>query len=82
MTYQMNEEVVDGRFPLNRDLALELCALMAQVGQHVTVSRQGSRSTVTWRYKNLQNLWQVWNFSHLIGLCATVIFYIVLRCRR
>ena len=56
MTYQMNEEVVDGRFPLNRDLALELCALMAQVGQHVTVSRQGSRSTVTWRYKNLLNL--------------------------
>ena len=40
MTYQMNEEIADGRFPLNRDLALELCALMAQVDQPVTVSRQ------------------------------------------
>ena len=31
LTYQVNEEIVSGRFPLNRDLALELASLMAQV---------------------------------------------------
>ena len=32
LTYQVNEEIISGRFPLNRDLALELASLMAQVG--------------------------------------------------
>ena len=31
LTYQVNEDIVRGRFPLNRDLAVELAALMAQV---------------------------------------------------
>jgi len=31
LTYQINEDIVTGRFPLNRDLALELSSLMAQV---------------------------------------------------
>lgn len=31
LTYQVNEEIVQGRFPLNKDLALELASLMAQV---------------------------------------------------
>ena len=31
LTYQVNEEIISGRFPLNRDLALELASLMAQV---------------------------------------------------
>ena len=31
LTYQTNEEIINGRFPLNRDLAVELAALMAQV---------------------------------------------------
>lgn len=29
--YQVNQQVVQGRFPVNRELALELAALMAQV---------------------------------------------------
>lgn len=31
--YQINDEIVQGRFPLNRDLAIELASLMAQVSQ-------------------------------------------------
>ncbi|XP_072425397.1 pleckstrin homology domain-containing family H member 1 isoform X2 [Chiloscyllium punctatum] len=31
LTYQVNDEVVNGRFPVNKDLALEVTALMAQV---------------------------------------------------
>ncbi|CAH1262661.1 PLEKHH1 [Branchiostoma lanceolatum] len=36
LTYQVNEEVVNGRFPLNKELALEMAALMAQIefGDH------------------------------------------------
>ncbi|GCC21424.1 hypothetical protein chiPu_0019895, partial [Chiloscyllium punctatum] len=30
LTYQVNDEVVNGRFPVNKDLALEVTALMAQ----------------------------------------------------
>ncbi len=33
LTHQVNEDVVNGRFPLNKDLALELAALMAQVSE-------------------------------------------------
>jgi hypothetical protein len=29
--YQVNQQVIHGRFPLNKELALELAALMAQV---------------------------------------------------
>lgn len=31
LAYQVNDEIVHGRFPLNRDLALELASLMMQV---------------------------------------------------
>lgn len=31
LCYQTNHQVVQGRFPVNRELALELAALMAQV---------------------------------------------------
>ncbi|XP_039294127.1 uncharacterized protein CG43867-like [Nilaparvata lugens] len=31
LCYQVNQQVVNGRFPVNRDLALELTALMAQI---------------------------------------------------
>ncbi|XP_051876167.1 pleckstrin homology domain-containing family H member 1 isoform X2 [Pristis pectinata] len=31
LTYQVNDEVVNGRFPVSKDLALEVTALMAQV---------------------------------------------------
>lgn len=31
LCYQVNQQVVHGRFPVNRDLALELTALMAQI---------------------------------------------------
>lgn len=31
LCYQVNQQVVNGRFPLTRELALELAALMAQV---------------------------------------------------
>ena len=34
LTYQTNDEIINGRFPLNRDLAVELAALMAQVKIH------------------------------------------------
>lgn len=35
LAYQANEEIVNGRFPLSRDLAIELAALMAQVYLHI-----------------------------------------------
>lgn len=31
LCYQVNQQVVQGKFPLNRDLAFELASLMAQV---------------------------------------------------
>lgn len=31
LAYQINEEIIYGRFPLNKDLALELASLLAQV---------------------------------------------------
>ncbi|XP_069117939.1 pleckstrin homology domain-containing family H member 1-like isoform X2 [Argopecten irradians] len=31
LTYQVNDEIINGRFPLNKDLALELASLMAQI---------------------------------------------------
>lgn len=31
LCYQVNQQVIHGRFPLNKELALELAALMAQV---------------------------------------------------
>ncbi|MBN3298483.1 PKHH2 protein, partial [Amia calva] len=31
LTYQANEEIVDGHFPVNKELALEMAALLAQV---------------------------------------------------
>ncbi len=31
LAYQVNEDIINGRFPLNKDLAIELAALMAQV---------------------------------------------------
>lgn len=31
LMYQTNDQVVNGLFPLNRDLALEMAALLAQV---------------------------------------------------
>jgi hypothetical protein len=33
MCYQTNHQIVNGRFPLTRELALELAALMAQVSE-------------------------------------------------
>ena len=31
LTYQVNDDIINGWFPINRELALELAALMAQV---------------------------------------------------
>jgi hypothetical protein len=31
LVYQVNEEIIHGRFPLNRDLAVELASLIAQI---------------------------------------------------
>ena len=31
LAYQVNEDIINGRFPLNKDRAIELAALMAQV---------------------------------------------------
>lgn len=31
LMYQTNDQIVNGLFPLNRDLALEMAALLAQV---------------------------------------------------
>ena len=31
LAYQVNEEIVQGRFPVGRELAIEMAALMAQV---------------------------------------------------
>lgn len=33
LVYQVNDEVQQGHFPVNKELALEVAALMAQVGK-------------------------------------------------
>lgn len=33
--YQINEDVVSGKFPLSKELSLELAVLMAQVSNHM-----------------------------------------------
>ena len=35
LVHQTNEEVVAGRFPVGRELAVELCALIAQVSHNL-----------------------------------------------
>ncbi|XP_031776947.1 uncharacterized protein CG43867 isoform X3 [Nasonia vitripennis] len=44
LCYQVNQQVVQGKFPLNRDLAFELAALMAQIdyGEYNTEKARGS----------------------------------------
>lgn len=39
LAYQTSQQIVQGRFPLNKELALELCALMAQVRRDDCSSR-------------------------------------------
>lgn len=39
LAYQTNEAIVAGHFPVNKELALEMAALLAQVG----ASHRGSR---------------------------------------
>ncbi|XP_054260935.1 uncharacterized protein CG43867 isoform X1 [Macrosteles quadrilineatus] len=48
MCYQVNQQVVHGRFPLTRELALELAALMAQIdfGEFHTDKGRGSGSNM------------------------------------
>ena len=36
--YQVSQQIVLGKFPLNKELALELAALMAQVGFALSLS--------------------------------------------
>lgn len=38
LCYQVNQQVIHGRFPLNKELALELAALMAQVNYMFSLS--------------------------------------------
>ncbi|XP_071081218.1 pleckstrin homology domain-containing family H member 1-like isoform X1 [Haliotis cracherodii] len=50
LAYQVNDEIVHGRFPLNRDLALELTSLMAQVefgDMRMEASSSGSAASST-----------------------------------
>lgn len=37
LAYQVNDEVQQGHFPVNKELALEVAALMAQVGSNEQV---------------------------------------------
>ena len=38
LAYQVSRQIVQGQFPLNRDLAFELAALMAQVRSNREIS--------------------------------------------
>lgn len=38
LCYQVNQQVVHGKFPVNRELAFELASLMAQVGLRDTLN--------------------------------------------
>ncbi|KAK3597816.1 hypothetical protein CHS0354_029375 [Potamilus streckersoni] len=48
LTYQVNDEIINGQFPLNRDLALELASLMAQIefGDLKTPDSAGNSSSI------------------------------------
>ena len=39
MVYEASEQIADGRFPMNRDLAIELTALMSQVGLRIGMKK-------------------------------------------
>ena len=47
LCYQINIQIVQGRFPLSRDLALELASLMAQIDICDFASTEKSRSTTS-----------------------------------
>ncbi|XP_022332423.2 pleckstrin homology domain-containing family H member 1-like isoform X4 [Crassostrea virginica] len=59
LAYQINEEIIQGRFPLNRDLALELASLLAQVEfgdlRAPSESSQGSSSSTSPFHSNITN---------------------------
>lgn len=42
LMYQTNDQIINGLFPLNKDLALEMAALLAQVtsGEHRVTFRK------------------------------------------
>ncbi|XP_048831202.1 pleckstrin homology domain-containing family H member 1 [Brienomyrus brachyistius] len=58
LAYQVNEEVLQGHFPVNKELALELAALMTQV-EHGDLERPVSSSPSCFQPKLHQILMQV-----------------------
>lgn len=59
LAYQINEEIIYGRFPLNKDLALELASLLAQVEfgdlRAPSESSQASSSSSSPFHSNITN---------------------------
>uniref|UniRef100_A0A8C9VL73 Pleckstrin homology domain containing, family H (with MyTH4 domain) member 1 n=1 Tax=Scleropages formosus TaxID=113540 RepID=A0A8C9VL73_SCLFO len=58
LAYQVNEEVLQGHFPVNKELALEIAALMAQV-EHGDLDRSATSSPGCFQPKVQQILLQV-----------------------
>ena len=44
LCYQISQQIVAGRFPLNKELAFELAALMSQVCSNQSSRRKGTLS--------------------------------------
>ncbi|KAL4656153.1 pleckstrin homology domain-containing family H member 1-like isoform X2 [Arapaima gigas] len=59
LAYQVNEEVLQGHFPVNKELALEIAALMAQVVEHGDLDRSATSSPGSFQPKVQQMLLQV-----------------------
>lgn len=51
LAYQVNDEVQQGHFPVNKELALEVAALLAQVKRwlRVQISSHSSTCKCVWR---------------------------------
>ncbi|CAB0015723.1 unnamed protein product, partial [Nesidiocoris tenuis] len=71
LCYQTNQQVVQGRFPVNRDLALELSALMAQIdfGEYHAEKARGSGGNVR-DLQVLQALDKFYPYRYRDGLAA------------
>lgn len=70
LCYQINQQVVHGRFPLNRELALELASLMAQIdlGEYNPEKGRGSGGSAHPQHYVLQALDKFYPYRYRDGL--------------
>lgn len=72
LAYQVNDEVQQGHFPVNKELALEVAALMAQVWSIERKLLIVSTLTLLWLYFFFFLIFSFVYFSQLCGVIVHI----------